>query len=331
MKKIIIILGLFVTIQTFSQNINDSLLIHYTLDGNINDYSGNGFDGISNGVTYTEDRFGNTNSACYFDGINDYIGLPNLSQLKPNLPVSFSFWIKYDGNSNEDRAVFNTSFEEDISAGVCFTSQNITGKYAVGYGDGSDFYSVSTRRTFVSNSIIETNSWHHITIMVNSALNMKIYVDCNESEGQYSGTGGNLKYSLSQGCIGRHDQNVIIPAYYFKGSIYDFRYWNRELTIEEVDTLCKDLIPGDPEVPDSTMSELKIYPNPANKIIYLKTDYTNLKSIIIYNSLGKQVYTGPFEQILNVEKFSSGFYYLKVLDNFNTVISSHKLIINNIH
>ena len=91
MKKIIIILGLFVTIQTFSQNINDSLLIHYTLDGNINDYSGNGFDGTPHGVSFTYDRFGTPNSACYFDGINDYIDLPNLSQLRPNLPVSFSF------------------------------------------------------------------------------------------------------------------------------------------------------------------------------------------------------------------------------------------------
>ncbi len=166
--------------------------------------------------------------------------------------------------------------------------------------------------------------------MVNSALDMKIYVDCNESEGQYSGSGGSLQYSLYSGCIGRHDQNVIIPAYYFKGSIDEFRYWNRKLTIAEVDTLCKNLIP-DPEISDSTIFGLTIYPNPANKIIYLKTDCTNLKTIIIFNSLGKQVYSGPFENILNIENLSSGFYYLRVYDNFNTVIKSQKLIINNIH
>ncbi len=158
MRKILIILLLFVTLQTFSQNINDGLLIHYTFDGNTKDYSGNGFDGISYGVTFTEDRFGTPNSACYFDGINNYINLPNISQLKPNLPVSFSFWIKYDGISNEDRVVFNTSFEEDISSGVVFTSQNSSGKYAVGYGDGSDYYSSATRRSYVSNSIIDTSS-----------------------------------------------------------------------------------------------------------------------------------------------------------------------------
>ena len=71
-------------------------------------------------------------------------------------PVSFAFWIRYDSDSFEDRALFNTSLEEDVSSGVFFTSSSSSGKLAVGYGDGDNFYSASSRRSFVSNSVIQT-------------------------------------------------------------------------------------------------------------------------------------------------------------------------------
>src|SRR5690606_2941820 len=111
MKTITLIL-LLVSIPCFSQ-IEENLLLHYKFDGNTIDESGNGFDGLASNVTYTADRFGNVNSAVYFNGANSFIDLPNLAALKPQLPVSFSFWIKYDSSDYQDRAVFNTSFEED--------------------------------------------------------------------------------------------------------------------------------------------------------------------------------------------------------------------------
>src|SRR5690606_36848248 len=38
----------------------------------------------------------------------------------------------------------------------------------------------------------------------------------------------------SSGCIGRHDRDLGAPANYFKGAIDDFRYWNRELTVDNI-------------------------------------------------------------------------------------------------
>src|SRR5690606_41697402 len=81
--------------------------------GDTNDSSINGNDGINFGATFANDRFGNPNSAIYFDGVNDYVNFPNISELKPDLPISFSFWIKYESYNSDDRDVFNTSFEED--------------------------------------------------------------------------------------------------------------------------------------------------------------------------------------------------------------------------
>ncbi|WP_435133998.1 T9SS type B sorting domain-containing protein [Formosa sp. A9] len=209
-------------------------MLYYRFNGDTNDSSSNGNHGDNFGGTFINDRFGNSDSAIYFDGINDYVNFPNIQELKPDLPVSFSFWIRYDSNSSEDREVFNTSFEEDRNTGVFFNSQASTGNYAVNYGDGSYSYVSSTRRSYVTNSAIDVNNWHQIIVIVNSANDMRIYFDCIENGGSYSGSGGELQYSDLPGCIGRHDRTLGVPANYFKGAIDDFRYWDRALTDENI-------------------------------------------------------------------------------------------------
>ena len=53
------------------------LIAYWGFDSNANDYSGNGNNGIVNGSSLTTDRFGNSNSAYSFDGINDFISIPS--------------------------------------------------------------------------------------------------------------------------------------------------------------------------------------------------------------------------------------------------------------
>lgn len=231
MKLLSIVLQLLIILTVSSQNLEDNLLLYYPFDNNVNDESGNSNDAINFGATFGEDRFGNSNSAFYFDGIDDYINLPNTSELKPNLPVSFSFWIKYETNGY--RPVFNTSFEEDKSSGVYFNS-NSGGNYSISFGDGSDFYSSNTRSTFISEANATINEWNFVVVIVESSGQMKIFEGCKEYEGTYSGTGGDLDYSLTPGSIGRHDRNTNLPADFFKGAIDDFRYWNRALSNEDI-------------------------------------------------------------------------------------------------
>ena len=117
MKKIITLFCLFSALQTFSQ-LNELLKVYYPFDNNTNDYSGNNFDGVPNGVTFVEDRFGNADSACHFNGIDNYINFPNVEALKGQIPVAFSFFIKYDSTSYQTQAVMNTSFEDNHCTGV---------------------------------------------------------------------------------------------------------------------------------------------------------------------------------------------------------------------
>lgn len=122
---------------SFTQDLSEGLLLHYSFDGSYADESINENDGIAYGTTFVTDRFGVSSSACYFDGINDYINFPNLEALKPELPVSFAFWVKYDDFNFENTSIFNTSFEEDVNSGIYLTSTAADYRYAVGFGDGS--------------------------------------------------------------------------------------------------------------------------------------------------------------------------------------------------
>ena len=202
-KRSIIILVFLVLATTNAQTIEDDLLLHYNFNNNLLDVSGNNNNPTNFGAVFTADRDGNTNGAILFDGIDDYLELPNITSLKPQLPVSFSFWIRYDSDNPNDRDVFNTSFEDDVNTGIFFNSQQSTGNFAINYGDGSNSYTYSTRRTYVSNHAINTGEWKHVAIVVSGENNMQIYVDCVEYGGVYSGSGGDLSYSNLSGVIGK--------------------------------------------------------------------------------------------------------------------------------
>ncbi|MGB1103638.1 MAG: LamG-like jellyroll fold domain-containing protein [Crocinitomicaceae bacterium] len=171
------------SVAIFAQDLEDGLLLHYEFNGDTEDASINDFTGVPNGITYGLDRYGNPASAAYFDGIDDFIDLPYLEVLKPDLPITISFWVKFDNLSYENASVFNTSYENDVSSGVYFTTTADDSRIAVGYGDGSFGYSPSNRRTYLSNSSITADEWHNITVILISATEMKVYLDCRDMGG----------------------------------------------------------------------------------------------------------------------------------------------------
>ncbi|MEP0263985.1 LamG-like jellyroll fold domain-containing protein [Dokdonia sp.] len=312
MNKLILIF-LFISFSVFGQDINEGLLLHYTFNNTYLDTTENGYDATNFGTTFTEDRFGNANGALLFDGINDYINLPNIEALKPDLPVSFSFWIRYDSENPNDRDVFNTSFEEDVNTGIYFNSQQSTGNFAISYGDGADSYTPSSRRTYVSNTQINTGFWHHIAITVSSQNDMKIYIDCNELGGEYSGSGGELQYSSSPGTIGRHDRQLVVPANYFKGAIDNFRYWNRELSQDDITFLCEETL--DIEEVASVSKETTIYPNPTDGIIHFKSKNSSYDTVLLYNNLGQTVLKAAYQTTLDLSTLPKGIYYIHLIEN----------------
>ena len=73
-------------------DLTEGLVAHYPFNGNANDESGNGNDGIVSGnLQPTADRFGTPDHAYYFNGTDSYVNIGDL-----DLPGNFSasIWIK---------------------------------------------------------------------------------------------------------------------------------------------------------------------------------------------------------------------------------------------
>ena len=81
----------------------EGLVAYYPFNGNADDESGNGYDGLLIGSTAIPDRFGNPSSAFQFDGLDDHILVSDF----PHLDTSFtcSVWI-FTERSIDQRQTF---------------------------------------------------------------------------------------------------------------------------------------------------------------------------------------------------------------------------------
>jgi len=68
----------------------------WKFDGNANDGTGHGYNGTVHNATLTNDHLGNSNSAYYFDGSDDYIGLGNPAGLNFTGQITIAAWIRPD-------------------------------------------------------------------------------------------------------------------------------------------------------------------------------------------------------------------------------------------
>jgi len=73
---------------------NKRLVAYYPFSGNAKDASGNMYHGIVKGATLCDDRFGNANSAYYFDGIDNEIFLEDRSDLDLTGDITICAWFK---------------------------------------------------------------------------------------------------------------------------------------------------------------------------------------------------------------------------------------------
>lgn len=235
MKYLVQLSLLLLSFISTAQIPTDSLLLYYPFNGNANDASINSLHGTVNGATLVNDRFGNPNSAYYFDGNNDYIDLPNVSLLKPNFPISFSFWAKLESLAQLDNQFFSTSPVNGNYAGCTFNTTSAgNGGLNINYGDNLGGANSNHRRSKTVASNFTTNTWYHIVGIFRGPLDMDVYINGTLiSSGFYTGSGGPLAYANVSGSIGRAN----LSNFYHWGTIDDFAIYNKSLTPCEVQQL----------------------------------------------------------------------------------------------
>jgi len=152
--------------------IADNLVAYYPFSGNANDESGNGNNGTENGgVTLTTDRFGNANTAYSFDGVDDWIDIPDWDW-DTNNNYSVTAWIKSTDSDYETSGYqVGAPILGDISGTVQGEIGLDSGKIAYNWYQGGNYWYEITGTTIISDG-----NWHFLSWINHN--NSTIDFDC---------------------------------------------------------------------------------------------------------------------------------------------------------
>lgn len=209
---------------TFSiqPSLSDGLLAYFPFNGNANDESGNGHNGILHNVNSVADRFGNDGKAYSFLGnSSSYIQTDTSSAITFSGQSTLVAWVKGAGTLNNILRIIGTT-DDGIEIGT----------YSDGTSNANFTYGSAIWQNVTSTTIINDNIWHFVVIVVNENEG-KLFVDGVIVKDIIAG-GSFLMTKPAYIAIGRHP---IFTSRAFNGSIDDLRIYNRSLLESEIQLL----------------------------------------------------------------------------------------------
>lgn len=239
---------LIVNVSSYGQISTNGLIAYFPFNGNANDESGNGNEGIVNGATLTNDRFENENSAYFFDGVDDHIESTSSPFNFGYGPFTFSVWIKIESIDFLDYRWGTIIEKRNYGPGHKSPFLLLNPDSTIAFG-AAGWY--TNPKEFVKGSThLDFHKWYHI-VGVRGKNSQKLYIngelDASETmENLSSGNSYNLFIGRRQTWLGDEDCA-------FTGVIDDIRIYNREVGEDEVDILFSEggWIP--PDEPIATM------------------------------------------------------------------------------
>ena len=213
---------------------SDSLIAWFPLNGNGIDEGPNsiGFDYFS--ATPTENRFGESNSALSFNGVNDWI--QGNSEGFPDADRTIAFWAKFQKNGTElwltgyGGGALGTSTIVYANSGQCGMSNQLAHSEHGCQGVFS-----------VPFSALPDDEWIHIALTSNSTV-AKFYINGIPSASR-SGLGSvNTNAFYYIGACPDYTGVSMVGAGAFTGSLDDVGIWNRALNDAEILQLANDTI-----------------------------------------------------------------------------------------
>jgi hypothetical protein len=239
-KSIRIVMAIIlVTTGTTFAGLSDGLVAYYPFYGNANDESGNGHDGTVFGATLTSNRFGTSDRAYLFDGIDDYISVDYTDAFQ--LPViTVSAWIFPTIDLLTATSVASVATRgEDINtdrAAFCLLVSNEDSIWANGvsvlYEDAGDhdlFYD--------TNIYPQVGEWTHLAASRAENGLVSIYIN-GSLVGQWYSTPEPASNCFQDLLIGAYWYRPTTPTAvitnFFTGAIDDVLIYNRALSDDEI-------------------------------------------------------------------------------------------------
>ena len=222
------------------------MVAYYPFSGNANDISGNNNNPIFNNAVLVNDRFGNTNRAYHFNGIDNYMRIPNNSTLNFSNQMSLVTWVRptgfYYGPCHGNSVLAKGDDQGDF-----------IGRYVIRFEDGQflnnnncgvpipdtvheDFWSSDAYLPGGYTPFVAKNLWQSV-IYTSDGVRSKLFINCQLVIDVPAAAGNfNNVYDLYFGKI-----NATSFEYWFNGDLDDIRIYNRALNDQEV-TFVKHLL-----------------------------------------------------------------------------------------
>ena len=258
MKKIFA-LFLLLSNYCFGQvDLERGLKAYYPFSGNAKDISGNNNNPVFNNARLTADRFGNANSAYYFDGTGSYMKILNSPSLNTSNKLSLCVWVKpkgfYSGKCHGNAIIMKGD------------ADYLTGNYLMRFDDalytnGNNCYGSvdKNHQNFYGGGAyanppgyapyIKTNKWYSVIITYDGRT-ARLYIDCKlvSSKPQLGATFTN-NYHLFLGRL-----NDSAYPYWFNGDMDEVRIYDRVLNQQEIMAICDER----PEVKEPPYVKVKL-------------------------------------------------------------------------
>ena len=204
----------------------------WPFNGNANDESGNGNNGIVNGATLITDRNGVANKSYSFDGVDDYIEVSNNAQVTLTGNITMSAWVKTNGNNGQNYQTIISKRETywtweynmilSYHNGIIHENKLITSR-AIGIGNQEQAWSSTPYSILV---------WEFWTVVYSSGQ-VSLY-----KNGMLDQTQNFSLIPNQQSCPLLFGKNTLVDnSEQFFGVIDDIGIWNRALSASEIQQL----------------------------------------------------------------------------------------------
>lgn len=316
----------------------ESIVVCMPMDNSLTDYSGNNNHGTANGITYTTDRFGNANSACHFNGINNFVTIPHSSSIagiEANDELTVSVWCKVN-NWYQNFNVFPiiNKYNSNTDYGWDFELQNPT------YNSSNSMlflpnYPANSSIVVIGGGSAAFNQWDFYAVTYSKSGNFcKLYKNgvlvktatVNSLDLENTGT-GNLFIGYSKAG----------PDEYANGDMDELKIYSRALSDAEIQNMYSSLfncslVTGLVNA-NKEFNIFNVYPNPTSEKLVVELESSNYSAnsieLSVFSVDGKLIRKDIYKNfdtrvLVNVEDLQVGLYILQV--KINNLEQNYKFI-----
>lgn len=227
MNRIILLILVFCYLSSTGQtSLRNGLEAYWKFENNVNDETGNNYDGTNNGATYTAS--GKQGGAYDYDGTNDYVDIS--SSVIPNTgnPITILCWLNLDGQTEVGYIINDYSRTTVTGWALEVTTDEQIHAYNINNSSGH-------RRDRYC-SALSTGTWYHVAaIIYPDATFPDIYINgsLNHAGTLTNGTPAQIYEGEGNVIIGRQSQ-YSTPQRYLDGTIDELKIYNRALSATEI-------------------------------------------------------------------------------------------------